>query len=247
MKKEEFLSELERRLSGISEEERTEAMAFYRSYLEDAGEENEEGVIAELESPEKVAESILSDLGVDTQEKTDYATAESATAKNSNGDDSNTYYNEAGTQQAGYYNNDNQSYDNSYANQPKKDNTTTILIIIIAILTSPIWGSVLLIVASVILGLVCALFGIALAIVAVMVSLIVVGVALGVAGIATIVSGVPAVGIGLIGGGCIVLALGILALIAMVWIVGAFLPWAGRGIWKLCKMPFDKRKGCVAS
>ena len=55
MKREEFLKQLEQLLDGISEEEKADALAFYRSYFEDAGEENEESVIAELESPEKVA------------------------------------------------------------------------------------------------------------------------------------------------------------------------------------------------
>lgn len=222
MKKEEFLSELERHLSGISEEERADAIAFYRSYLEDAGEENEEAVIAELESPQRVAESILKDMG-------------------------------AGTQQTGYYSNPNQSYNNqaynnAYANPQKKDNTgTTILIIILAVLTSPIWLTVLLAIASALLGIVCALFGIAVAIVAVMVSLIIVGFVLGGIGIGTMFGGNPAAGIGLIGGGCIVLAIGILALLLVVWVAGAFLPWACRGIWGLCKKPFDKRKERMAS
>ena len=58
MKREEFLKQLEQLLDGISEEEKADALTFYRSYFEDAGEENEESVIAELESPEKVAQSI---------------------------------------------------------------------------------------------------------------------------------------------------------------------------------------------
>ena len=41
MNKDEFLRQLEVLLSGISQEERTEALAFYRSYFEDAGEANE--------------------------------------------------------------------------------------------------------------------------------------------------------------------------------------------------------------
>ena len=42
MKREEFLKQLEQLLDGISEEEKADALAFYRSYFEDAGEENEE-------------------------------------------------------------------------------------------------------------------------------------------------------------------------------------------------------------
>lgn len=48
MKREEFLKQLEQLLDGISEEEKADALAFYRSYFEDAGEENEESVIGSL-------------------------------------------------------------------------------------------------------------------------------------------------------------------------------------------------------
>ena len=64
MNKDEFLRQLEALLSGISQEERTEALAFYRSYFEDAGEANEAKILEELESPQKVADSIIKDLGV---------------------------------------------------------------------------------------------------------------------------------------------------------------------------------------
>ena len=64
MNKDEFLRQLEVLLSGISQEERTEALAFYRSYFEDAGEANEAKILEELESPQKVADSIIKDLGV---------------------------------------------------------------------------------------------------------------------------------------------------------------------------------------
>ena len=66
MRKEEFLERLEMLLSDVSDEEREEAMAFYRSYFEDAGEYNEARIIAELESPENVAETIKRDLGMVT-------------------------------------------------------------------------------------------------------------------------------------------------------------------------------------
>ena len=50
-------------------------MAFYRSYFVDAGMGNEEKILAELESPEKVAEIIKRDLGMvcTTGTKTDDA------------------------------------------------------------------------------------------------------------------------------------------------------------------------------
>ena len=48
-------------------------------------------------------------------------------------------------------------------------------------------------------------------------------------------------------GGLIVLAFGVLAVVLVVWIFGGFLPWALKGIWKLCKKPFNKRKERAAA
>lgn len=56
MNRQEFMRRLEQLLEGIPEEEKREAIACYTSYFEDAGEENEEKIIRELESPEKVAQ-----------------------------------------------------------------------------------------------------------------------------------------------------------------------------------------------
>lgn len=57
-----FLDELQFLLSDLPEEEREEALDFYRFYFNDAGEENVDAVIAELGSPEKVAYTIREGL-----------------------------------------------------------------------------------------------------------------------------------------------------------------------------------------
>lgn len=220
MNKEEFLRQLERLLSGISEEERSDAIAFYRSYFEDAGEQNEAAIIAELESPQKTAEGILKNLGIE-----------------GNGG----YYNSFANRDAEYYKNINETV--SHLNgQPKQDGTTNAVLIVVAVLTSPIWLTLLLVLASVMLVVVATLFGLSIAVVAVMASLVFVGFVLFGCGIATAVGGTPAVGIGLMGGGLIVLAIGLLLVLLVIWLFGVFLPWALKGIWSLCKKPFDKRK-----
>lgn len=53
MNRQEFMRRLEQLLEGIPEEEKREAIAYYTSYFEDAGEENEEKIIRELESRKK--------------------------------------------------------------------------------------------------------------------------------------------------------------------------------------------------
>ena len=62
MNKKQFLEQLEKLLSDLPEEERREAIAWYQDYFDDAGEENEADVIAQLRSPEDVARNIKANL-----------------------------------------------------------------------------------------------------------------------------------------------------------------------------------------
>lgn len=277
MNKEEFLRQLEQLLSGISEEERTDAIAFYRSYFEDAGEENEAAILAELESPQKVAESIMKNLGVDGNgtmknlgvdgngTMKNLGVDGNGTMKNPgmNGDgivrnsitDENSIMENPGMDGNGAgaaYGEDayagNAYSGNTYAaggyapkEEAKKGNSVAVAVIV-AVLTSPIWLLLLLILMSVLIAVVATLFGIAVAVVAVMAALIFTGFALIGVGIAWLFGGAPAVGIGLTGGGLIVLALGILTVLLVVWIFGAFLPWAFKGIGNLCRKLLGKGK-----
>ena len=62
MKKEEFLRQLEYLLQDIPEEEKRDAIDYYRDYLEEAGPEREEEVLEGFGSPERVAAIIRSDM-----------------------------------------------------------------------------------------------------------------------------------------------------------------------------------------
>ncbi len=62
MKRAEFIRELEYLLQDIPEADREDAVAYYRDYLEEAGEEHEEEAIREFGSPERVAAMIRADL-----------------------------------------------------------------------------------------------------------------------------------------------------------------------------------------
>lgn len=62
MNRAEFMKELEYLLQDIPQEDKEEALAYYRDYLEDAGDEQEAQVIKEFGSPERVAAIIRSDL-----------------------------------------------------------------------------------------------------------------------------------------------------------------------------------------
>lgn len=58
MNRAEFMEKLRELLSDIPENEREEALNYYEDYFDDAGSENEQSVIEELGSPEKVARAI---------------------------------------------------------------------------------------------------------------------------------------------------------------------------------------------
>lgn len=62
MSREEFMNELEYLLQDIPDEEKRDAIEYYRDYLDEAGPEMEEQVIHEFGSPERIAALIRSDL-----------------------------------------------------------------------------------------------------------------------------------------------------------------------------------------
>lgn len=62
MNKQQFMAELKQLLGELPVEERDEALSYYEDYFADAGEGNEDRIIAELGSPEKVAYTIKSGL-----------------------------------------------------------------------------------------------------------------------------------------------------------------------------------------
>lgn len=62
MTKQEFLQRLNRLLADVTQEEREEALRYYEEYFDEAGPEQEQAVLAELGSPEKVAAIIKANV-----------------------------------------------------------------------------------------------------------------------------------------------------------------------------------------
>lgn len=62
MRKDEFLERLENKLRDLDREEYEEALNYYKEYIEEAGEENEEEVLRKLGSPERVAAQIKAEV-----------------------------------------------------------------------------------------------------------------------------------------------------------------------------------------
>lgn len=73
MNKENFLKELAYLLQDIPDEERVDALAYYEDYFDAAGEENEAKVLAELQSPERVAALIKAGFNANFEETIEYS------------------------------------------------------------------------------------------------------------------------------------------------------------------------------
>ncbi len=210
MSREEFMKQLETLLSDVPEEEKREALAYYRGYFEDAGEENEERILKELESPEKVAQTIKADLGMEKNDsESNGNNAEFATQK------------EAGKQD----NNDKSG--------------RILLIVILAVITSPIWVGAVGGLLGGALGLAGGILGVAIAAIAVAGALYIAGAAVIGLGIGQLVVGGIATGTAMLGAGLLVLALAVLATIGCVWLYGRFIPWLVHGCVTLCKRAFS--------
>ena len=211
MGKKEFLDRLERLLSDISQEEREEAMAFYRSYFEEAGEENEASVIAELGSPEKVAEAIKHDLGM--MASAEYRQKDEYTGRNQQ---EHSYKPYSETEQK---------------KTEKKDKWIFALIIIIAILIGP--GGL-----GLILGPIGAMIALTATLIAMTIAMFVVGFVFAGLGITMTTSISMAAGLFFIGAGLLALAIAMLFLLACYMVFGKLYPWLWKlvcSLWKkLC-------------
>ena len=244
MNKDEFLRQLETLLSDVSAEERADAMAYYRSYFEDAGEGNEPSIIEELESPQKVAESIKRDLGMITVAGKDAASKNTEQGANTfRGQETNgrnTYYNPNANRDADYYKNVNNTIQNLNKDSKKDNSTALVLGIVLAVVTCPVWIGVL-------TGIFGTVFGISVAVVAVTAALLITGFVLVCAGIGCLAAASPVVGLGLIGAGLLVFAMGMLSLIAAVWLFGGLFPLICKGIGKLFNKIFHSGKERVGA
>ena len=234
MNRVEFMQQLERLLSDVSESDRLDALAYYNDYFDEAGIENEAQVIRELGSPEKVVATIKMDL-------------------NSSGNTA-AEYTEHGYEDGREVNNINTpaTREVSSQEQKKKRDFPLALIIILVVFASPLLvglgGGAL----GIILGVLGAIFGI---IVAVIVSVFAVAVALFACGIACVVAGAACIVVGLIravtsgveglvliGVGGITFALGVLFTILFVWCAFKWLPALFRWTIDLIQRLFSRRE-----
>lgn len=138
MNKYDFLSRLRNALSSLPQEERDAAMNYYEEFFSDAGEDNEQAVIASLGSPEELARSIIDENNTDNPSM-------SGAANTNYASDNASGFNPPPT---------------PAQTAPRWTSGQTALFIILAVLSCPIWGGILAAIIGVIIGLFAAVIGI---------------------------------------------------------------------------------------
>lgn len=224
MNRTEFMTELAALLQDIPVEERREAMQYYNDYFDDAGPENEQQVIDELESPKKVAANIKADMKENAKDRGEFT---------ENGY-SDPQFREK-EMPAGRY-----EYQSS-TESPKTNNAGKLLLIIAVIVIGapivlPLAGAAI----ATVLACLAAAFGIFLALVGVAVALAIMGIVLVVTGITLLIPHL-AVGLGLIGTGLILTVIGVIGTVAAVKICITVFPGICRGIVWICRRPFERK------
>lgn len=227
MNKNEFLTRLKAALAPLPSEERDAAMIYYEEFFSDAGEENEQSVIAEFGSPEELAKSIIEENNAENPANNQMSgSAEYKNGNNQNNE--NAFYNQNSANPA--YNNVGigTGYNNGVNSPPvqqsnKWSGSQIALIVILLVFSSPIWLGLLAGVIGVIVGIFGALIGL-------------IG-ALGACAIAFLVAGFialfrePAIGTMLIGAGFVFAGLFPLAIVPLCKVtvkgVSALIKWIG--------------------
>lgn len=222
----EFMTQLAALLQDIPVIERQEAMKYYNDYFDDAGEENEQTVIEELGSPEKIAATIKADLGVHSEDAQRSAAA-------SYGEYRETGYTDARFEQK----------DRPVVNQqPPKTSSALKVILIIAILFvgAPVIFPLAMGIIAVLFACVVTIAALFFAIVIAFVAIAVTGVILFFSGLATLIPEM-AVGLALTGTGLILGVTGVAGTVASIKLCTVVLPGIFRGIIWVCRKPFERK------
>lgn len=255
----EFMRELERLLADISESEREEALQYYNDYLNDAGVENEEEVIASLGSPQKVAETIKaglsgSDEGAFTETGyRDYEEEKKNTVvvREQNNEESGKRSEDESGQQSGQWSTQQNGQEPPHRQTAKKkmSSGTLLLIIILCILFSPV-------ILGLGAGFFATVFGIFIALIALVFSLLV---GAGALALGLLIAGVVLFGVGiaklfisplggiiLLAGGMLCIGIGLLFLALAVWMVAKLIPAVIRFIVDIFSGLFHRKGGAKA-
>ncbi len=157
MNKAQFLRELERYLVNIPEGDRMDAVAYYRDYFEEAGEDKEAQVIEELGSPKKVAQSIMEDYKAASGGGTAGSYTDPAKEQ-----DPYKAYNETHRSGAAQNNSGNSYQSTPHQRTVSEQKAINILLILIAVFTFPVWFSILSGIFGTVIGLAGSGFGLSI-------------------------------------------------------------------------------------
>lgn len=227
MSREEFMRRLEYLLSDIPDEEKADAIGYYRDYLEEAGPENEEQVIEDFGSPERIAAIIRTEISGNMEDGGEFTEKgyQDERFKDPNYQMAKRYDLPETTEE--YHQFEGEAGEGAKKEKKSQDTNRTakmIIWIILIIAASPL----LLGIGGGIMGLLGGLFGILVA------AVVVVGaatLAFLVAGAAVILAGFvsmpiyPLGGTLLVGIGVLILGLGLLGLAVSGAFYGKFLPY----------------------
>lgn len=236
-----FMEKLERLLEDIPEGEREEVLQYYNDYLNEAGVDNEDAVIENLGSPEKIAASIKAGLsGGESGEFTETGYKDFEEESNNVVTEWNAYNKEE---------EEKQTVPNPPAIKRKMSTGLFILLIALCLIFSPV-------IISVVGGAVSALFGIIVAILAVVIAL---AVAIAALCFGLLIGGIALLGVGIgkmfvnpLGGslviaiGALCTGIGLLCCALMVWFMGKAIPAVIRFIVSTIKGLFGKKGGAKA-
>ncbi|HJC47494.1 MAG TPA: hypothetical protein IAA04_05525 [Candidatus Lachnoclostridium pullistercoris] len=248
MSRETFMKELEYLLQDIGEEERSDALAYYRDYLDEAGPENEEKVLQEFGSPERVAAMIRASLNGNMEEggeftETGYGDERFKdpgyeVQKKPAEEGQRKAENEAGSRADGENFQASGRAEASHGEGKREDPGTSrtlkivlwaILIIVAAPVIFSVGGGVLSMIAGIAFAILVIFFCIALAAVAAIIGGIAAVVGGGVYLFVDVLTGALFIGIGLIA-----LGIGLLLLVLSVWFYGKLVPMLFRSILDGC-------------
>ncbi|MCM1299214.1 MAG: DUF1700 domain-containing protein [Firmicutes bacterium] len=146
MNKYDFLSRLRTALSPLPQEERDAAMSYYEEFFSEAGEDNEQSVIASLGAPEELAKSIIDENNLENPANKGGFAADEQTASGFEGSIGFTPPPAPAP---------------APAEAGKWSSGQIALFVVLAVLSSPIW-----------LGLLCAVFGVIVGIFGVIVGVV---------------------------------------------------------------------------
>lgn len=217
MNRVEFMETLSRLLQDIPEEDRIDALKYYNDYFDDAGSENEQNVIEELESPEKVAMKIKSD-------REDTGTTEEFEKNNK-----------------AYQDNVSYEYQEDQANKPWTNKWLKLAMIIAIVVIGfpiviPLGAGLLALIAGIVITVFCLFAAIVIGFAAV----VMVGVVLLAAGIGCLFAN-PGVGLAVLGAGLIVIVIGVIGTVVGVRLCIIVFPGIVRGIVYILRKPFHRK------